>query len=123
MKLDHHIPSSRLAPISAKAEKASRRSLILSSLSLLIFLLASGFVLQGQNAAQDPGPRTGTAQSGAPIAGLTADQTAYFNDGLSRFQEVESVQNGENNGLGPTFNSNSCSSCHAQPQSAAAVLP
>ncbi len=40
---------------------------------------------------------------------------AYFNDGLSRFQEIESVQNGDNNGLGPTFNSNSCSSCHAQP--------
>jgi len=38
-----------------------------------------------------------------------------FNDGLARFQEVESVSNGANNGLGPRFNSNSCSSCHTQP--------
>jgi CxxC motif-containing protein (DUF1111 family) len=81
----------------------------------MIFVLAFGFALQGQNAAQDPGPRTGPAQSGTPIAGLTSDQTAYFNDGLTRFQAIESVQNGKNNGLGPTFNSNSCSSCHAAP--------
>src|SRR5207302_10339964 len=40
---------------------------------------------------------------------------AFVNGGLSRFQEVESVSGGANNGLGPRFNSNSCSSCHAQP--------
>ncbi len=39
----------------------------------------------------------------------------YFSNGLTRFQAIESVQNGANNGLGPTFNSDSCSSCHAQP--------
>ena len=33
----------------------------------------------------------------------------------ARFQEIESVSGGANNGLGPRFNSNSCSSCHAQP--------
>jgi CxxC motif-containing protein (DUF1111 family) len=35
-----------------------------------------------------------------------------FTDGQNRFQEVEDVRN---NGLGPRFNSNSCSSCHAFP--------
>ncbi|MBZ5641844.1 MAG: thiol oxidoreductase [Acidobacteriia bacterium] len=109
------VPSSHLAHTSRKSITGSKRSLILRGLSLTIFLLAFGFVLQGQNGAQDPGPRTGGAQAGAPIAGLTADQLAYFNDGLNRFQEVEVVQGGAHNGLGPTFNSNSCSSCHAQP--------
>jgi CxxC motif-containing protein (DUF1111 family) len=82
---------------------------------LLIVLLAFVFVVQGQNSAKDPGPRTGGPAAGNFIAGLTSSQQAYFTDGQTRFQNVESVQNGKNNGLGPTFNSNSCSSCHAQP--------
>ncbi|HEY2647001.1 MAG TPA: di-heme oxidoredictase family protein, partial [Candidatus Acidoferrales bacterium] len=60
-------------------------------------------------------PRTGSPGSGNAIAGLNSSQQAYFANGQVRFQNVESVQNGTNNGLGPTFNSNSCSSCHAQP--------
>jgi CxxC motif-containing protein (DUF1111 family) len=42
---------------------------------------------------------------------------AFFQDGQKRFQDVESVSNSPtgNNGLGPRFNSISCSSCHAQP--------
>ena len=47
--------------------------------------------------------------------GLTADELSFFIEGKSRFQAVEVVQGGNDNGLGPTFNSNSCSSCHAQP--------
>jgi CxxC motif-containing protein (DUF1111 family) len=93
----------------------SKPTLFLRSLFLLIFLLASVFILQGQNTAKDPGPRTGAPGAGNFIAGLTSSQQTYFTDGQTRFQEVETVQNGKNNGLGPTFNSNSCSSCHAQP--------
>jgi CxxC motif-containing protein (DUF1111 family) len=37
---------------------------------------------------------------------------AAFTDGQTRFQAVEAVSP---NGLGPRFNSNSCSSCHLQP--------
>ena len=92
-----------------------KRTWILRGLSLLTFLLAFVFVVQGQNGAKDPGPRTGTPGAGNFIAGLTSSQQSYFMDGQTRFQEVETVQNGKNNGLGPTFNSNSCSSCHAQP--------
>jgi CxxC motif-containing protein (DUF1111 family) len=44
---------------------------------------------------------------------------AYFQDGLSRFSEVDSVKGDEpsasGKGLGPAYNSNSCASCHAQP--------
>ena len=60
----------------------------------------------------DPGPRGGGAAAGKPLNGLSANQLAAFTDGQTRFQEVEGVSP---NGLGPRFNSNSCSSCHAQP--------
>jgi CxxC motif-containing protein (DUF1111 family) len=63
----------------------------------------------------DPGVRGGVAGAGAPLNGLTADETAFFKDGLTRFAAVESVTGGPNNGLGPRFNSNTCLSCHAQP--------
>jgi hypothetical protein len=46
------------------------------------------------------------------VSGLSATQQAMFTDGQARFQEAEEVPN---NGLGPRFNSNSCSSCHAFP--------
>lgn len=108
-------PASHLSHPAASRHRGSRRALILRGLSLLIFVLTFVFVMQGQNTARDPGPRTGGPNAGNSISGLTASQQAYFSDGQSRFQEEESVQNGTHNGLGPTFNSNSCSSCHAQP--------
>jgi CxxC motif-containing protein (DUF1111 family) len=46
---------------------------------------------------------------------LTSDETTFFQDGASRFAEVEVVSGGANNGLGPRFNSNQCLSCHSQP--------
>jgi CxxC motif-containing protein (DUF1111 family) len=92
-----------------------KRSMILRGLLTLICSLSFVYALQGQNEAHDPGPRTGSPSAGNFISGLTASQQSYFTDGQTRFQEVESVQNGTNNGLGPSFNSNSCSSCHAQP--------
>jgi CxxC motif-containing protein (DUF1111 family) len=63
----------------------------------------------------DPGVRSGPAGSGSPLKGLTADETAFFRDGLARFADIEVVTGGQNNGLGPRFNSNQCLSCHAQP--------
>jgi CxxC motif-containing protein (DUF1111 family) len=49
------------------------------------------------------------------LKGLTADETAFYEDGSARFAEIESVTGGSNNGLGPRFNSNQCQSCHSQP--------
>jgi CxxC motif-containing protein (DUF1111 family) len=71
----------------------------------------------------DPGVRPG-AINGQPNATQTTPQPlpsvansnalAFFNDGLDRFQEVDTVT-GDHPGLGPRFNLNSCSGCHAQP--------
>jgi len=63
----------------------------------------------------DPGVRTGSAGAGDPFNNLTADESVFFKDGFTRFAEIEVVQGGSNNGLGPRFNSNQCLSCHAQP--------
>jgi CxxC motif-containing protein (DUF1111 family) len=70
---------------------------------------------QAASAPVDPGVRVGTPGAGTALKGLRADEIAFFQDGLTRFVETESVTAGQNNGLGPRFNSNSCQSCHAQP--------
>lgn len=75
----------------------------------------------------DPGVQSDSRGTGATI--ITNDPQGYlafFKDGLTRFQAVETVSNSANVGLGPRFNSNQCSSCHAQPAvggSGAAVNP
>lgn len=68
-----------------------------------------------KSAPVDPGVRGGPAGGGTPLHGLTADETAFFQDGMARFAEIEAVTGGANNGLGPRFNSNQCFSCHSQP--------
>ncbi|HKN74365.1 MAG TPA: di-heme oxidoredictase family protein [Candidatus Acidoferrum sp.] len=70
---------------------------------------------QSKSAPVDPGVRGGPPGAGTPLKGLTADETAFFQDGQARFAEIEVVTNGANTGLGPRFNSNQCLSCHAQP--------
>ena len=84
-------------------------------------IVAVALATCGSNLAQtrkgpvDPGVRGGPAGAGGPLSGLTADETTFFQDGQSRFAEIEVVGNGSNNGLGPRFNSNQCLSCHSQP--------
>ena len=72
---------------------------------------------QGQAARGpvDPGVRGGAPGAGTALEGLTADETAFFQNGLAKFLEIESVTGGDNDGLGPRFNSNQCLSCHSQP--------
>src|SRR6202049_1047545 len=77
--------------------------------------LATCACSQAARAPVDPGVRGGAAGAGTPLKGLTADETAFFQDGLTRFAVIESVSGGQNNGLGPRFNSNSGLSCHTQP--------
>lgn len=85
--------------------------------SLLLAILSFATVLAGQFVVRDPGVRGGTIDAGQPLGSLTQTPGAYefFNNGFMRFQDVEVVQGGTNNGLGPRFNTNQCSSCHAQP--------
>ena len=70
---------------------------------------------QSVKAPMDPGVRGGAAGAGGSLQGLTADENAFFRDGLSRFADIEVVTGGNNNGLGPRFNSNQCLSCHSHP--------
>ena len=83
---------------------------------LAVVLITWGYTLgQTRSAAVDPGVRGGAAGAGGPLQGLTADETAFFLDGQARFAQIEVVNKGANNGLGPRFNSNQCFSCHSQP--------
>src|SRR3954463_13835415 len=84
--------------------------------------LAAFFFLGSIGAAQaqvDPGPRPGAANAGGALAGIGADLTSFFTAAREVFQEIDSVSGGvvgeDGSGLGPTFNANSCASCHAQP--------
>lgn len=70
--------------------------------------LLNGAMLIAQS---DPGPRPGPPAAGRPLQGLTPAENATFQEGASRFQEIDAVANG----LGPRFNLNSCSACHSQP--------
>jgi len=55
--------------------------------------------------------RGGAAGAGAPIAGLTRTELAFFNAGTDEFAEEEEASDG----LGPTMNLGSCGGCHLQP--------
>lgn len=75
-------------------------------------------------AAVDPGVRGGPAGAGGFVAGLTAAQQAT-EAGL-HFDEINHVAGGSSFkevGLGPTFNSNACTSCHAQPAAGGSSAP
>jgi CxxC motif-containing protein (DUF1111 family) len=91
--------------------------------------LAVLYVTAAVSAQTDPGVQAANRGTGVTIINPANDPngfTAFFQDGQNRFQEVETVSNSANVGLGPRFNSNQCSSCHAQPAiggSGAAVNP
>jgi len=84
---------------------------------------------------RDPGVRGGPAGAGAPIAGLTKNELALWNEGRFRSTEVEATCDAcsdypqgtplppgappdatNSAGLGARFNANTCTSgCHSQP--------
>ncbi|HKN16897.1 MAG TPA: di-heme oxidoredictase family protein [Candidatus Sulfotelmatobacter sp.] len=90
------------------------RAKVESSLGLAVLFLAGIAFAQ-----TDPGVQSGNRGTGAALSSVLANNPsgilAFFTDGQTRFQEVETVSNSANVGLGPRFNSNQCSSCHAQP--------
>jgi CxxC motif-containing protein (DUF1111 family) len=93
-----------------------RKSLIVIPLSvaaLFIVILTQTRNVSSQSSirARDPGIRGGTADAGAPLQGLTENQSAFFEVGKEDFEEEEDVADG----LGPTLNMDSCSGCHMQP--------
>src|SRR5712672_3325433 len=90
------------------------------AIALLLVLAVAGFVLfrdefplpdDSSSVARDPGVRGGAAGAGAPIAGLTRTELAFFSAGTGEFAEQEEASDG----LGPTMNLGSCGGCHLQP--------
>jgi CxxC motif-containing protein (DUF1111 family) len=69
------------------------------------------------NAQRDPGPRTGPANAGGPIKGLSPEDEKLFWASWEKFKRLYSVSGTleKGVGLGPAFNGNSCAQCHAQP--------
>jgi CxxC motif-containing protein (DUF1111 family) len=92
--------------------------------SVFLFLAALLFAATA-SAQTDPGVRSNTGvNAGQPLASVASNNAnsafppgilEFFNNGLTRFQEVEVATNGTNNGLGPRFNFDQCSGCHSQP--------
>jgi CxxC motif-containing protein (DUF1111 family) len=82
-----------------------------------LLALSSAGVMIAESVGTDPGVRAGSIDSGQPLDSIatTPGGPDFFTNGQGRFEEVESVQGGANNGLGPRYNSNQCSSCHSQP--------
>lgn len=86
-----------------------------------VLTLAALFLVGMAFAQTDPGVQSGNRGTGAALSSVLSNSPSgilsFFTDGQTRFQAVESVSGSPagNNGLGPRFNSNSCSSCHAQP--------
>jgi CxxC motif-containing protein (DUF1111 family) len=85
--------------------------------SVLLMILSFASAVVGEFVVHDPGVRGGSVDSGKPLASLSETPGAYdfFTNGFMRFQAEDVVRGGTNNGLGPRFNTNQCSSCHAQP--------
>jgi CxxC motif-containing protein (DUF1111 family) len=102
---------------SGKGEAAGRIGFC--GLVLALVSLSGATATQGQFIAHDPGVRHDSIGAGSPLGTLSPAQAAAFADSMSRFVAGHSVSGtipGESDGgLGPRFNSNSCGSCHAQP--------
>jgi CxxC motif-containing protein (DUF1111 family) len=85
-----------------------------AGLGLILLVGGAPQPASAQSAAHDPGVRGGAAGAGGPLPGLTADETTFFTAGSANFQVPETIA-GDNAGLGPRFNLDQCSGCHAQP--------
>ena len=91
----------------------TRRNISVLTLTLAALFLAGTAFAQ----VNDPGVRTSTGvNAGQPLASVQANASdlAFFNSGLSQFNEHQTVT-GDNPGLGPRFNLDSCGGCHSQP--------
>jgi len=84
----------------------------------LVALMSRPPVVHGTVTATDPGPRPLPAGAGNFYSALTPNQSSITTRLTQIFTEVNFVAGGplvKTVGLGPRFNSNSCSSCHAYP--------
>src|SRR3989442_12976983 len=84
--------------------------LVLGFVSVL-FLQAGTVSSEFSFTAKDPGVRGGEPGAGPAFSDLTSSQLAFFNAGLTEFEEEDGVDEG----LGPMMNLDSCAGCHTQP--------
>ena len=112
------------SPVPNDSRSASRRRMAyFLALGLLVAaslgaLMTRPAVVHGSSLAVDPGPRPLPANAGNFYSTLSANQNAITTRLTQIFTEVNFVAGGplvKTVGLGPRFNSNSCSSCHAYP--------
>jgi CxxC motif-containing protein (DUF1111 family) len=119
------------SPMQTNSGSSSRRRIsIFVTVALLMVLSMAALmsrpaVVKGSSCpispcptATDPGPRPLPAAAGTFFPTLTANQSAIGTRLTQIFTEVNFVAGGplvKTVGLGPRFNSNSCSSCHAYP--------
>ncbi len=88
--------------------KTTKRASVVAILAALFF---TGMAF----AQTDPGVRSNTGvNAGQPFTSVTASDLAFFQNGLGQFNEHQTVT-GDNPGLGPRFNLDSCGACHSQP--------
>lgn len=95
--------------------RAARQNGWVLILAAMVWVLVGSVSLAAQT---DPGVRGGAAGAGTAVKGLSPGQLNMFNVGSTTFQQTASVSgkiSGTRIGLGPRFNSESCTSCHSQP--------
>src|ERR1700682_3472174 len=88
-----------------------------AKLASVVAILAGLFLQEMAFAQTDPGVRSNTGvNAGQPFTSVTASQNdlAFFQTRLGQFNEHQTVT-GNNPGLGPRFNLDSCGACHSQP--------
>src|SRR6267154_2059226 len=88
-----------------------------TKLASIVAILAALFFTGTAFAQTDPGVRSNTGvNAGQPFASVTAspNDLPFFQTGLAQFNEHQTVT-GDNPGLGPRFNLDSCGACHSQP--------
>jgi CxxC motif-containing protein (DUF1111 family) len=88
-----------------------------TKLASVVAILAALFFTGMAFAQTDPGVRSNTGvNAGQPFASVTSspNDLAFFQTGLGQFNEHQTVT-GNNPGLGPRFNLDSCGACHSQP--------
>src|SRR5882762_475950 len=102
-------------PAQSGYKDALQGGIVIKTTKLASITFAMLFLAGIALAQTDPGVQSGNRGTGAALSSVLANDNpgilTFFNDGLARFQEVDTAANG----LGPRFNSNSCSSCHSQP--------
>jgi|SRR5580658_1241076 CxxC motif-containing protein (DUF1111 family) len=100
-----------------------KATLPLASILGFVSIILPAIALAQTDPGVRPGPINGqpgaTPSNPLPLASVGANSPTgvmeFFENGLGRFVTQEVVSGGANNGLGPRFNFNSCSGCHAQP--------